>query len=138
MTLRGLVGEVEHVNVVLEGQVLRVAVAGEEIENPLLLFGREQAVAAVVAVVGAVAAQIGFQLFVQGCVVFLLHFVEEWRQAVGGMNDAYLLEMAAVAIAVGCGIDGRTPCLAVGYVQSCLKAQAVVVLGTAFAETVAP
>ena len=111
-----LVGEVEHVDVVLEGHVLRVAVGGEEVEDPLLLFGREQSLATIIAVVGAVASEVGLQLVAQGSVVLLLHFAEEWFEAVGGVNDSYLLEMLAVAIAEGSGIDGRAPGLAVGKV----------------------
>lgn len=78
----------------------------EEVENPLLLLGREETFAVVIAVVGGVSTQIRLNAVAQGRVVFLLHLGEEGAESVGGMDDARLF-VAYAGVALACrGIDG--------------------------------
>lgn len=80
--------------------------AAEEVENPLLLLGREETFAVVIAVVGGVSAQVCLDAVAQGRVVFLLHLGEEGAESVGGVDDARLF-VAYVGVALACrGIDG--------------------------------
>ena len=53
-----LVVKVKNVGIVVERQVLRIAVASEQVDDPLLLFGSQQPFAVMVAVVVAVTAQV--------------------------------------------------------------------------------
>lgn len=62
-----LVGEVQNVAIVVEREILRVSVTSEKIENPLLLFGGQQLLAAVVAVIGTMTTKISLHLALQIC-----------------------------------------------------------------------
>lgn len=102
--------EVDYLDVMGEGKPLGVAVAGEEVEDPLLLCGREQPFASVVAVIRAVAAEVRLHLIAQGREVFLFHLAKERGEAISRLDGAYRLEMAARPIAIGGGKDGGAPC----------------------------
>ena len=90
--------EVEHVAIVLKPHVFRVAMAGKELQDPLLLLRREQPLAPVIAVVRTVSAQVFLHLRAQHREVLLLHFAKEGAEAVGGVDDPDLLEVPAAAV----------------------------------------
>lgn len=130
--------EIYDVAVGLEGEIILVAVAFKEANDPLLLFRRKQALAVGIAVVSAVTAQILLQLFTQRCVVFLLHLAEKMFETAGATNDADLLEVLALAVLTGSGVDSRTPGEVFWHFLPCYKAQAFTVTRTALAEAKFP
>ena len=130
--------EVEHVAIVVKLNALRIAITGKQAHYPFLLLGREQPFTAVVAIVGAMTAQIVLDLIAQQRIVFLLHLAEERLEAIGTMNQPDLLEKLTMAFAVGRGIDSIAPCHIRGQVQSGLVTQAIVVLWASVAEAITP
>ena len=103
-------GKVVHIAIAVEVQVFRISSLAEEVDDPLLLFGREQPLAVVVAVVGGVSAQVSLDAVAQGRVVLLLHLGKEGAEAVGGVDDARLLVVFAVSLLAGGGVDGFALC----------------------------
>lgn len=85
--------EVVNVTIVVEFEVIRVAVPLEERYNPLLLLWRKQLLAVMVAVVFSMAAKKGFYLVTQWSVVLALHLLEYCIETIGGMNLADSLEV---------------------------------------------
>lgn len=119
-------GKIVKVAISVKVQFVRISVAAEEGDNPFLLFGREEAFAVVVAVIGGVSTQIGLDAVAQGRVIFLLHLGKEGAEAVCGVDDARLfVALAGVALA-GRGIDGRPRHLAFGNMLAGQEAGAVV------------
>lgn len=90
----------------VEGEVGGVAPLTENVEDVLLLLRREELGAVVVAVVGAVAAEVSLQLVAEGLVVLALYIFKQCGETVGGTYLADLLEMWAAAALQGCGQDG--------------------------------
>ncbi len=110
--------KVVEVAILVKVQPVRIAVAAEEVDNPLLLLGCEEAFAVVIAVVGGVSAQVRLDAVAQGRVVFFLHFGEEGAESVGGVDDARLF-VAYAGVALACrGIDGRAAYPSFGKVFS--------------------
>lgn len=106
MAWQSVEDKVIEVAILVKVQPVRIAVAAEEAENPLLLFGREEAFAVVIAVVGGVSTQVRLDTVAQGRVVFLLHLGEEGAESIGGVDDARLF-VAYAGVALACrGIDG--------------------------------
>ena len=60
-----------------------------------------------IAVISGVSSQISLDLAAQEGIVLPLHLGEEGIEAVGGMDDAYLLVTRASVAPPGGGIDGR-------------------------------
>lgn len=58
-------------------EIVRISTATEKTDNPLLLFGSEQAAAIVVAVIGTISAQELLDVVAQPRAVFLLHFSKD-------------------------------------------------------------
>lgn len=75
---------------------LRIAVAMEEVDNPLLLLWRQQLLPAIVAVISAVSAQITLDLVAQHRIVLLLHLTIQQVKAPGQPQDASLSEKFAL------------------------------------------
>lgn len=115
-----------------------VAVAGEEVENPLLLLGCEESLAPFVAVIGAVASKVIFHQVTQCRDVFMLHLAEERVEAVCRPDGAYRLEVLTRAVAVSSGIDGWPPCAVIGHMLSRDEVQALAVARASIAETQLP
>lgn len=88
-------------------EVLAVAALSEESEDVFLLFWCEKALAIVIAIVGTVATKVILDGRAQRSGVALFHVGEERIEAPGGLYLPYLLVMATLAVAQGCGIDGR-------------------------------
>lgn len=134
----GVSGEVDDVLIVLKRQVVVVAITGKETQNPLLLLGGQHPLATMVAIVGAVTAEIVLDGIAQGCAVLLLHFLEKGRETVGGTDDAHLLEVAARTVLVGRGEDGIAPRQVIGQVPPGNEVQAVLMLRALAAEAEVP
>ena len=134
----GTSGEVDDVLIVLKGQAVVVAITGEETQNPLLLLGGQHPLATMVAIVGAVTAEIVLDGIAQGCAVLLLHFLEKGRETVGGTDDAHLLEVSAGAVLVGRGEDGIAPRQIVGQMLAGQEVEAFAVLRTLVTEAEVP
>ena len=115
--------EIYDITIVLEGEIVFVAVTFKEPDDPLLLFWCEQTLTPIIAIIGTMTTQIFLQLFSQRGVVFLLHFAEKMLKTTGVTNNPDLLEVFATAILIGCGIDGRTPCEVAWYNLSYCIAQ---------------
>lgn len=90
-----LLFQIIYLFVVVEAQVFSVSPTAEDGKNAVLLLGSEQFCAVVIAVVGAVTAEVSFQLVAQRCVVLALHILKQCLEAVGGAYLADLLEMGA-------------------------------------------
>ena len=83
-----------------------VSVLLEQVDDPFLLFGREQLLAVMVAIIGAVAAKVVLEGVAQGRGVFLLHLVEERVEAPCRVNLPCWLEVGTVVAACRGGVDG--------------------------------
>jgi len=90
---------------------LRIAVAMEEVDNPLLLLWRQQLLPAIVAVISAVSAQITLDLVAQHRIVLLLHLTIQQVKAPGQPQDASLSEKFALPTLPRSGINSRSPIL---------------------------
>lgn len=75
-----------------------VSVLLEQVDDPFLLFGREQLLAVMVAIIGAVAAKVVLEGVAQGRGVFLLHLVEERVEAPCRVNLPCWLEVGTVGL----------------------------------------
>ena len=109
-------GKRNDVLIVFELQFVAIAELPEKTRDVLLLLGCEFALAAVIAIVCAIAAEVLNDLSAQSVQVFLLHFLEKQLKAVGCTDDLDFLEVWAVAVLVGHRIDGRSPSEVVGCI----------------------
>lgn len=119
-------GEVVGFGVVVKFEWSLVAVFAEEVDDPLLLLGREPACAVVVAVVGGVFAEVALDLVAQVGSVFLLHVCEECLEAPGGADEADGAEAPAALLRAGVGEDADT------FVDALAEAQARLIVEAGF------
>ena len=104
-----LMVEVVAVGVVVELQVLRIAIALEQVDDPCLLLGRQQALAVVVAIIVAGGSEILVHGFVQRLGVLALHLLEQRVEAPGHqLGLTRLKELTAVFTY----LDVRIDCMA--------------------------
>lgn len=119
------------VDVVVELQILRIAILFEQLDYPFLLFRRQQQFAMVIAIVVALAVQIDVQGVVQDAGMLAFHLfkklVEAPRHALRLLRS---VEPAALFTYLDIRIDGRTPVVVVTQVLSSQIAQTLVLLGT--------
>ena len=91
--------EIYHVAIDVEMERFRVAPFAKQGQDGLLLLGREQLWAVMIAVVGAVAAQQFLDGSAQGCTVALLHIVEEGGESIrASYRPGGLVGFATVAL----------------------------------------
>ena len=119
----------------VEGEVFRIAVLAEKVENPFLLLRIEQPFTAIKAIEGAMPTKVGLHLVVQRGVVFLLHFLEKLFESVSHPLDTSLLEVGSSLILVGSRINGEPQCEIIGSELACQEAQAFPMTGAFFAKT---
>ena len=91
--LEHLSGKRNDVLIVFELQFAAIAELPEKTRDVLLLLGCEFALAAVIAIVCAIAAEVLNDLSAQSVQVFLLHFLEKQLKAVGCTDDLDFLEV---------------------------------------------
>ena len=75
----------------------RIAAGCKDETNDLLLLGRQQTVAVMIAVVGAVAAQVSFDLCAQRAVVLAFHLGKWFLESPCPADDLHGLEVGAAA-----------------------------------------
>lgn len=114
--LEHLSGKQNDVLIVFELQFVVVAELSEKTRDVLLLLGCEFALAAVIAIVCAITAEVLNDLSAQSVQVFLPHFFEKQLKAVGCTDDLDFLEVWTVAVLVSHRIDGRSPSEVVGCI----------------------
>ena len=136
--LEHLSGKRNDVLIVFELQFVAIAELPEKTRDVLLLLGCEFALAAVIAIVCAIAAEVLNDLSAQSVQVFLLHFLEKQLKAVGCTDDLDFLEVWAVAVLVSHRIDGWSPSEVVGCILAYEEVQAFIVPRTSVAETKVP
>ena len=129
-------GEVVLHLVMVEGHVVGTAVVGHNLEDVLLLAGRELVLAVVVAIVRAFATAevLHHALACLGALVTGDVAIER-TEAPGHLDGLVLGEAPTCAVGPGLGIDGRTAeALAAGELIG-LVVQALMTLGAAVVET---
>ena len=119
----------------VEGEIFRIAVLAEKVENPFLLLRIEQPFTAIKAIEGAMPTKVGLHLVVQRGVVFLLHFLEKLFESVSHSLDTCFLEVRTHILLEGCRIYGESQCEVIGSKLARQKAQASPMTGAFFAET---
>ena len=101
--------EVINIGIVVEAQVGLIASLLEKVYNPFLLFWCKHPLAAVVAIVSAVPAQIVFNGIAKAGFVFRLHVLENGVEAPGHVLRLVCLEEAAsLFVPVHRRIDGKS------------------------------
>ena len=118
--------EVVDPGIVVELEVRLVACLLKQLDDPCLLLWRQHLLATMVAVVGAVAAEIDFYLVAQLCLVLRLHILEDGVKAPRHqLGLAGLEKPATLFAALHRVIDGRSPVGILGQMLSCQKVQTV-------------
>lgn len=100
--------EIEHFLVMIEFEVVVIAMLVEEVDDPLLLFGHEQFAAVMIAIVSTVSAQILLDGIAQGRIILMQHILENGGETPCAKNNFSLLIPAALPIVEGSGVDGRS------------------------------
>ena len=118
----------------VEGEVSRIAILTEKIENPFLSLRVEQSFAAIKAIEGAMPTKVGLHLVVQRSTVFLLHLLEKQFESVSHPLDTSLLEVGANILLEGSRINGKSQCEIIRGLLTCQKAQAFPMAGAFFPE----
>ena len=95
-------------NVIVEVARRGVTIGTEDVENIILLLGREREYAVHVAVVSCPTAEIFLYFAAYRRVVHAFHVEEEFAEAPRRAYDALFHEQPAFAFLQGCGVDGGT------------------------------
>ena len=118
--------EVVDLGIVVEFQVRVVAHLLKQFDDPLLLLGGEHLLATMVAVVGAVTAEIDFYLLAQLRLVLRLHILEDGVKAPRHqLGLAGLEETTALLATLHRMIDGWSPVGILGQMLASQKVQAL-------------
>ena len=91
----------------------------------LLLLGHDELFTVTIAVECAACTEALLQSVAHGSIVAAAHVGEDVAEAFRCPDDARLLEVVALAVGIGIGIDTGAPCEVVGHVAACQEAQAL-------------
>ena len=111
-------------DITIELEVLGVASPLEPLDNPLLLFRREQSVATIATVEMRLSSQIQLQILAERLVVAHQHIVKQLIESPGHPFGFHLVEELAGSIGFeGRGIDGGAPFLLRSHFRACIPSQ---------------
>ena len=120
-----VLSEVVNVDIGIELHVVVVAELTEDLSDGFLLFGSEQFLAAVIAVVGASGTEALGEQAAHGVVVAAPYVGKDIAESACCAHHAYLLEVLALAVGKGVRIDGHTSGEMVGHVLACEMSHAL-------------